>query len=315
MKKVMLILLSAVCLIACKSNVDAELQRLNKAIESRNQSKIENTWKKLLPVYQNAGKGESEEKHMRNFGDGRDNETAYKIWKHTINNHGCYIDFGLWDILGTADDFCFDTKKYILEQAYLSDDFEQISSAHSLFNPNTLEDWDEVDWGDEILSEYVELTRKYDKDWEEWFMYQDDIPEYVIRFFAEEYPDTKFGRRYAKILRQAQRSQQQAQEMASLSNLIGNSSTSSSNKMHYYQCAHCGLLLKSDRKPSPAQGVCKYRQNGKTYTGNHSFAELCTEGRYLYTCTRCGLQVTADHTPDQYNNVCNGGRHSWNRSY
>lgn len=73
--------------------------------------------------------------------------------------------------------------------------------------------------------------------------------------------------------------------------------------MKNYQCTKCGLLIQSEKTPSPFN--CRAG-------GMHHWQDLGEVGPDTYQCKKCGLVVQSKKTPSPFNCAA-GGMHQWSK--
>lgn len=73
--------------------------------------------------------------------------------------------------------------------------------------------------------------------------------------------------------------------------------------MRNYQCAKCGVSIKSNTSPSPS---------GCPKGGFHQWFDLGEVGNDNYQCKKCGTLVQSKSHPSP-SGCPNGGFHQWNK--
>ena len=85
-------------------------------------------------------------------------------------------------------------------------------------------------------------------------------------------------------------------------------------QLSYYECASCGLVVKSADYPARANGIC-YHRDGRT--SHHMWAFIEKVGtEHIFSCRKCGLQLQTDKCPSINKGTCRDGRrHDWQHDY
>ena len=88
------------------------------------------------------------------------------------------------------------------------------------------------------------------------------------------------------------------------------------SRLFYYECSHCGLVVKANQYPDRGAN-CKGREGNSNY-GGHSWHMLCEVGtQRIIQCKHCGLRLQCDNPFGVQWGCCSDGKsnHSWETIY